>query len=76
MSAVEVFERARDAGARLLSVERLPGVTADEQLAAGFLLVFDVGRVLVAADARSGQLKQNNVVAHEETRKSDTVSEV
>ena len=47
---------ARDAEAKLLAVERLPGVGGDEQLGAAFLLVFDAGRVLVAAEAETRSL--------------------
>jgi len=52
----EVLERARDARAKLLAVERLPGVGSDERLAAAFLLVFDAGRVLVAGETGGGTL--------------------
>lgn len=56
MHGIELFERARDAGGRLLSVERLPGVDADEQVSAGLVLVFDVGRILMATDGATGRL--------------------
>lgn len=56
MHGIELFERARDAGGRLLSVERIPGVDADEQVSAGVVLVFDVGRILVATDGGTGRL--------------------
>lgn len=56
MRGIEILERIRDAKAKLLAVEQLPGVGGDEQLAAAFLLVFEVGRVLVAGDTAAGSL--------------------
>ena len=56
MRGFEILERARDAQAKLLSVERLPGVGGDEQLGAAFMLVFDAGRVLVAGETASDAL--------------------
>jgi hypothetical protein len=56
LRGLEIFDHARDAGAKLLSVERLPAVGGDEQLAAAFLLVFDAGRVLVAAETATRSL--------------------
>ena len=56
MRGFDVIERARDAQAKLLAVERLPGVGGDEQLGAAFLLVFDAGRILISADTDSTAL--------------------
>ncbi len=49
---IELLERAAEAGGRLLRVERLvaSGSADSAGRGAGFLLTFDVGRVLVAAD--------------------------
>jgi hypothetical protein len=46
---IEVFERAAEARARILRVQQLvsPGRSADPSRAAGYLLTFDVGRILV-----------------------------
>jgi hypothetical protein len=62
----EVLERARDARAKLLAVERLPGVGSDEQLAAAFLLVFDAGRVLVAGETAGHALCATHLEASED----------
>ena len=56
MRGFEILERARDARAKLLAVERLPGVGSDESLAAAFLLVLDAGRVLVSCETGGGVL--------------------
>lgn len=53
MQGVEVLERAGEARAQLLTVERAPVEgpgEGDERHGASFLLVFDVGRVLVAGE--------------------------
>lgn len=52
----ELFERAAGARAQLLRVQRL-GEAGGEASAAGFVLTFDVGRILVAADPRTRSLK-------------------
>jgi hypothetical protein len=52
----ELLEHACEARAKLLSVERLPAVGGDEQLGAAFLLVFDVGRILLAPETGSAAL--------------------
>jgi hypothetical protein len=53
----EVFERAADAGGRLLKVESIPAMGGDDPLLAGaLLLTFDVGRALVVVEASSGTL--------------------
>ena len=56
MRGFELFDRARDAGAKLLAAERLPAVDASEGVGAAFLIVFDAGRILVSADAANGSL--------------------
>lgn len=53
MQGFEILERARDARAPLLTVERLPRSDGDERLGDAFLLVFDAGRVLVTPDAEA-----------------------
>ncbi len=53
---MELLERAAAAGGRLLRVERLAGSAGDELASAAFLLTFDVGRLLVSADASGNQL--------------------
>jgi len=51
VEGLEVLERARERGARLLSVEKLPaqGNASSEGVGGAFLLVFEVGRILVTA---------------------------
>ncbi len=46
---MERLERAVEAGGRLLKVERLGGVS--QGIARGFLLTFDVGRLLIEVEA-------------------------
>lgn len=55
---MELFERVAEADARLLKVERRAdrGAPDDETLAAGFLLVFDVARILVEPAPRGDGL--------------------
>jgi len=54
---IEVFERAAEARARILRVEQLaPGGVEDPCCGAGFLLTFDVGRILVVAEPVPGRL--------------------
>jgi len=52
---IEILDRIRDAKSKLLGVDRLPG-GGDEQLASAFLLVFELGRVLIAGDTTAGAL--------------------
>jgi hypothetical protein len=49
---IELLERAAEAGGRLLRVEQLVSAGGGDspERGAGFLLTFDVGRILVAAD--------------------------
>jgi len=63
---IELFERAAGARARMLRVEQLvpEGGRSNPACGAGYLLTFDVGRVLVAPDAASGGLR----LAHVEQR--------
>lgn len=51
---MERLERVVEAGGRLLKVERIGG--AGERTAAGFLLTFDVGRLLVEVDPAAGRI--------------------
>ncbi|MCH2184424.1 hypothetical protein MK280_00970 [Myxococcota bacterium] len=55
---IELLERAAEAGGRLLRVEQLAlaGEADTPERGAGFLLTFDVGRILVAADRVHEQL--------------------
>jgi len=55
---IELLERAADAGAKILKVEQLTGSgdAANPQRGAGYLLTFDVGRILVAADPANDRL--------------------
>jgi hypothetical protein len=48
MEGFEIVERARDARAQLLAVERAPLAPREDALGSAILLVFDVGRVLVS----------------------------
>ena len=65
--SIELFERTADAGGRLLRAEQL--VSADASLSSnrgpGFLLTFDVGRILVAADTAQAQLLLRQVESAE-----------
>ena len=57
---MEVFENAAAAGAQLLKAERLAQPGNDETpLASAYLLTFDVGRILLAADPAHGRLVAN-----------------
>ena len=60
---IELFERAAGARARILRVEQLfpEGAGPNPACAAGYLLTFDVGRILVAPDAASGGLRLTHV---------------
>jgi hypothetical protein len=54
---MEVFKNAAEAGAQLLKAERLAQAGGDETpLTSAYLLTFDVGRVLLAADPARGRL--------------------
>ena len=53
MQGFEIIERVRDARAQLLAVERLPCGEEEEGLGMSFLLVFDVGRLLVVPDGEA-----------------------
>ena len=61
--SIELFERVVDAGGLLLRAEQL--VSADGRLSPdrgpGFLLTFDVGRILVVADTGQAQLLLRHV---------------
>jgi hypothetical protein len=63
---IELFERAAEARARILRVEQLvpEGGGSNPACGAGYLLTFDVGRILVAPDAATGGLR----LAHVEQR--------
>jgi len=56
---VDVFDRAATGGAKLLKAERIPAPRGNT--AAGFLLTFDVGRILVHVDSASGALTATHV---------------
>lgn len=54
---MEVFKNAAEAGAQLLKAERLAQAGGEEtSLASAYLLTFDVGRVLLAADPARGRI--------------------
>jgi hypothetical protein len=56
---IELFERAAEARAHILRVEQLvpEGGGSDPACGAGYLLTFDVGRILVAPNAATGGLR-------------------
>jgi hypothetical protein len=56
--SIEVFERAAAARGRILRVEQLVAGNGEShaQRAPGYVLTFDVGRILVAADPARAQL--------------------
>jgi len=56
---IELFERAAEARARILRVEQLvpEGGGSNPACGAGYLLTFDVGRILVTPDAATGGLR-------------------
>ena len=59
---MEAFRNAADAGAQLLKVERLAQAGDDGiPLASAYLLTFDAGRVLLAADPARGRLVANPI---------------
>ncbi len=63
---IELFERVAKARGRILRVEQLvpEGRGSNPACGAGYLLTFDVGRILVAPDAATGGLR----LAHVEQR--------
>lgn len=61
---MERLERVVEAGGVLLKVERGNG---NEQVAANVLLTFDVGRLLVEADAAAGRVHTVVIEGKEET---------
>ena len=60
---IELFERAAEARGRILRVEQIlaAGGDPDPSHGAGYLLTFDVGRILVAADRVHGRLLLRHV---------------
>jgi hypothetical protein len=59
---MEVFEHAAGAGAQLLKAERLAQAGVDESApTAAYLLTFDAGRILIAADPARGRLVANAI---------------
>ena len=56
---IELFERVAEARGRILRVEQLvpEGGGSNPACGAGYLLTFDVGRILVAPDAATGGLR-------------------
>ena len=60
---IDLFEQAADAGGRILRVEQLVAADGDgdPQRGPGYLLTFDVGRILVAADPKHEQLLLRHV---------------
>ncbi len=67
---IELFERAAESRGRLLRAEQLVTADgdADPQRGAGYLLTFDVGRILVAADRAHQRLLLRHVAAPEEVQ--------
>jgi peptide-methionine (R)-S-oxide reductase len=65
---IELFERAAEARGRFLRAEQLQaaGGASDPQRGPGFLLTFDVGRILVAADPGNQSLLLRQVKNPEE----------
>lgn len=62
---IELFERIAEARGRILRVEQLvaAGAAPDPSHGPGYLLTFDVGRILVAADRVHGRLLLRPVAA-------------
>ena len=60
---IELFEKAAEARGRILRVERLApeGGGSNPACGAGYLLTFDVGRVLVTPDAAAGGLRLTHI---------------
>lgn len=65
---IELFERAAENGGRILRVEQLspPGGSTDASRGPGYLLTLDVGRILVAANPKTGGLVISQIPAGEE----------
>jgi hypothetical protein len=66
---IEIFERAAEGGGRVLRVELMIDASEDDIDPArgpGYLLTFDVGRVLVAANPAEGSLLVRSVEAASE----------
>lgn len=64
---IEVLERAAEERARILRVEQLVSADGgDPQRAPGYLLTFDVGRVLVAADPTHERLLVRHIQRSDE----------
>jgi len=77
MEGIEFFERARDAEAKLLAVERLPapGQPNEESLGVAVLLTLDAGRILVSAVPAAKKLHAMHLQDKEDAP-SGTVSAV
>ena len=59
---MEVLSNAASAGAQLLKAERIAQAAGDETpLTSAYLLTFDVGRILLAADPAHGRLVANTL---------------
>jgi hypothetical protein len=65
LSGLELFQRAADARGQILGVQRLEG-GGSESRSPGFLLTFDVGRILVRADPARGALVAEHLQSREE----------
>ena len=73
---LELFQRAADARGRIVRVEQLLSAGAEENPAqgVGYLLTFDVGRILVAADPAHERLSLHHVETAEEIEAIKRVS--
>jgi len=62
---IELLEQAGEARGRILRVEQLvsPDAPPDPSRGVGYLLTFDIGRILVAADRMNGRLVLRHVEA-------------
>ncbi len=61
---IELFERAVEASGRILRAERLLAAgSGDPMRGPGYLLTFDIGRILVAADPKGERLLVREVPA-------------
>jgi len=65
---IELFERATESGGRILRVEQLAPADgrADAAHGPGYLLTFDVGRILVAATPSTSRLVLSEIPAADE----------
>jgi hypothetical protein len=65
---IELFERAAEAGGRILKVEQLAssGDKPNPERGKVYLLTFDVGRILVAADPANDSLAVKQIPAQTE----------